>query len=323
MKKNLLFILVMLCLYSSSNAQKLSGSGNKAYILNATGDVSPIYMGIGTSNPTNKLSIEGDEATFDREFIRLFNTNTGFNSAVGLKMIASNETNVYGSISFNGSTYTNAPDADQAFNISTNGKSLNLFSGGTIRFKLLKNTGVEEPMRIINNGNIGINILNPTAKLHTVGTVKMQSLNTGSSFILTNDADGNVLKSTTSLTDLNATIASLLDRLTIAETEIATLKKKVGVNTPIIQQRTVLFQNEPNPATEITKIKFYLAELSHKVNIFITDINGRMVQQFELNDVSDNQEIVVNANELQAGMYFYTLFINGKETDTKKMFITK
>lgn len=323
MKKNLLFIITMLNLHVCINAQTLGGNGTQAYLLNEDAQVAPLNLGIGTKNPTAKLMIEGDAATNDREFIRLHNTNTDFNSAVVFKMTASDDASIYSTMSFSGKTYNNGPESDQAFNLFTNGKSINLYSSGIIRFRLNKTTGVEDPMRILNNGNVGINTIEPTAKLHTVGTVKMQSLNTGSSFILTNDAAGNVLKSSTSLTDLNATIASLLDRLATAETEIAALKKKVGVNAPIIQQKTALFQNEPNPATEITKIKFYLAELSQKVNVFITDINGRMVQQFELNDVSDNQEIVVNANELQAGMYFYTLFINGKETDTKKMFITK
>lgn len=328
MKKNLLLILAMLCLYLNMNAQILGGNGDKAYLLNATQQTSPLNFGIGTKQPTQKLHIVGDENGTGRYFIRLENNNTGPTSTAIFDIYSGADKSKFGSIAFTGAEYS-WPEGRFAhtLNIHSNGNLINLEmsnTNGGISFCVGRdaNNYPIEKVRF-NKTGVGIGTSSPSAKLHTIGTVKLEQLNTGSSFILTNDAEGNVLKSSTSLTDLNATITSLVNRLTIAEAEIEILKKKVGVNAPIIHQKTALFQNEPNPATEITKIKFYLAELSRKVNIFITDINGRMVQQFELNDVSDNQEIVVNANELQAGMYFYTLFVNGKETDTKKMFITK
>jgi hypothetical protein len=81
--------------------------------------VSPIYFGIGTTTPSHKLMIEGDEATFDREFLRLHNTNTGFNSAVGIRLTASDDNSLFGNISFAGKTYTNGIDVDQSLNIFT------------------------------------------------------------------------------------------------------------------------------------------------------------------------------------------------------------
>jgi hypothetical protein len=179
-----------------------------------------------------------------------------------------------------------------------------------------------EKMRITKIG-LGIGTESPTAKLHTKGTVRMQELAAGSSFLLTADAEGNVLKSTTLLTELNTTISDLKTRLTTAEEEIKILKKKVGLAAPANNELVKLFQNEPNPATTNTKIKFFTPETVNQATIFIFDINGRMLQQYELKNVSGNQEFNVNANTFDAGMYFYTLLLNGKEVDTKKMFITK
>jgi trimeric autotransporter adhesin len=66
-----------------------------------------------------------------------------------------------------------------------------------------------------------------------------------------------------------------------------------------------------------------LPEQISKANILVLDINGKMLQNVELLNVSGNQEVVINSNTLDAGMYFYTLLLNGKEVDTKKMFIIK
>jgi hypothetical protein len=321
MKKVNLTLIVVFLFNVSLFAQSLGGNGNSVYLLKSDNTTSPIYFGIGTKSPSHKLMIQGDEATFDREFLRLHNTNTGFNSAVGIKLTASDNSTTFGNISYAGSTYTNGVDVDDALNVYTNGKSLNLMSSGIIRFRI-NTLANPEVMRISNTGNIGIAVTAPTAILHTKGKVRMQDLSAGASFILTADADGNLLKSTTLLTDLNTKIADLSTRLLAAEDEIKTLKKKVGFASPI-EQHTQLFQNEPNPVTNNTKIKFFTPEQVNKANIFIFDLNGRMIQQFELFNVAGNQEININANTFEAGMYFYTLLLDGKEVDTKKMFITK
>jgi hypothetical protein len=233
-----------------------------------------------------------------------------------------------GALSYNASSYSYANNAfAETFNIYCNGKRLNMEmanENGIIGFTLGKdaqNYPIEK-MRITQTG-LGIGTDAPTAKLHSKGTVRMQDLAMGSSFILTADADGNLLKSTTLLTDLNTKIADLITRLVAAEDEIKILKKKVGVATPVVSGLVQLHQNEPNPTNTDTKIKFFTPENVAKANIFIFDMNGRMVKQYDFANVSGNQEITILSNTFDAGMYFYTLLINGKEVDTKKMFITK
>ncbi len=436
MKKISLFFGTF-ALISSITAQSLGGSGNSIFLKNSSGNTTPVNFGIGTDTPTNKLHIVGNEAANGRLFIKLHNTNTDFNSAVGIRMTASDNETKFGNISYNGGTYANGVGFEESFNVASFGNSLNFGSSGTFRFYSNANPS-NDFMRITDIGNIGIGtnsptqklhvigneggngrtflylhnknetsaastifkvacgtddskfgaltysgsnysyannrfsdglnlycngkMLNvemanvegataftlgkdaqnfpiermrlnknglgigtetPTANLHTKGTVRMQELAAGSSFILTADADGNLLKSTTLLTELNATISDLKTRLTTAEEEIKILKKKVGLTASANNELVKLFQNEPNPASSTTKIKFFTPEVVNQATIFIFDVNGRMLQQYELKNVNGEQEFNINANTLDAGMYFYTLFLNGKEVDTKKMFITK
>ena len=55
--------------------------------------------------------------------------------------------------------------------------------------------------------------------------------------------------------------------------------------------------------------------------IYIFDMTGKMLRQIPVD--SSMQSVAVNGYELSAGIYLYSLVINGQEIDTKKMIITK
>ena len=46
-----------------------------------------------------------------------------------------------------------------------------------------------------------------------------------------------------------------------------------------------------------------------------------MLKQIEINSSQDS--IIIDGSELGAGMYLYSLVINGKEIDTKRMILSK
>jgi hypothetical protein len=50
-------------------------------------------------------------------------------------------------------------------------------------------------------------------------------------------------------------------------------------------------------------------------------MQGALIKQIPVNVHQSN--ITVNATELAAGMYLYSLIIDGKEVDTKRMILTK
>ena len=83
----------------------------------------------------------------------------------------------------------------------------------------------------------------------------------------------------------------------------------------------VLYQNTPNPFKEKTVIRFKLAENVQNASICIFDMQGKMLKNLPIS--SGKESVAVNGYELGAGMYLYSLLVNGQEIDTKRMIITK
>ena len=82
-----------------------------------------------------------------------------------------------------------------------------------------------------------------------------------------------------------------------------------------------LAQNTPNPFTERTTIRFTLPEDTKNASICIFDMSGKMLKQVPVD--ASMQSITIEGYELQAGMYIYSLVVNGKEIDTKRMILSK
>jgi len=82
-----------------------------------------------------------------------------------------------------------------------------------------------------------------------------------------------------------------------------------------------LMQNTPNPFSERTVIRFTLPENAQNAYIYIFDMQGKMQKQIPVN--ASMQSVNVNGYELSAGMYIYSLVVNGKEVDTKRMILSK
>lgn len=109
--------------------------------------------------------------------------------------------------------------------------------------------------------------------------------------------------------------------------ELDELKKIVKNNSSensnsIENSETSLFQNAPNPFNESTTIKYSLSPLSKKATLTIVSINGQKVKEFDLTGRNQNA-VEINAGELAPGTYVYSLMVNDKVVDTKKMTLTK
>jgi hypothetical protein len=51
-------------------------------------------------------------------------------------------------------------------------------------------------------------------------------------------------------------------------------------------------------------------------------MQGEQIKHLVINE-RGNSSVTIEGHTLKAGMYFYTLIIDGKEVDTKKMILTK
>jgi len=83
-----------------------------------------------------------------------------------------------------------------------------------------------------------------------------------------------------------------------------------------------LEQNVPNPLNGNASIRYTIPVGAKNASLFITDANGKSIKQIPLNE--EGLGIVnMEASTFSTGVYSYTLIIDGKRIDTKKMMITR
>ena len=98
-------------------------------------------------------------------------------------------------------------------------------------------------------------------------------------------------------------------------------EETVNVNGATTITAATLYQNTPNPFTERTTIRFTLPDDVQNAYIYVFDMQGKMLKQIPID--TSMQSVTINGYELQAGMYIYSLVVNNKEIDTKRMILSK
>jgi hypothetical protein len=84
----------------------------------------------------------------------------------------------------------------------------------------------------------------------------------------------------------------------------------------------VLSQNQPNPFSEKTLIRFYIPKTTKEAAIKVFDNTGSVHRLFSITGEGPGT-IELEANSLAAGNYYYSLLVGGNVIDTKTMVITK
>lgn len=92
--------------------------------------------------------------------------------------------------------------------------------------------------------------------------------------------------------------------------------------TELEQTGLSLGQNMPNPTNGNTTIKYSIADGGHVVlNVF--DVTGKQVMSFDQGrQTAGDYQVEFNTNNLQAGVYFYTLNVDGKQA-TRRMVVAE
>jgi hypothetical protein len=89
------------------------------------------------------------------------------------------------------------------------------------------------------------------------------------------------------------------------------------------QQSTIdnprLEQNIPNPFHENTTIKYYLPNSTRTANITISDLSGVQLKTFDLSGGKGFGQVLISGGAFAAGTYIYTLTVDGKVVDSKRM----
>jgi hypothetical protein len=124
-------------------------------------------------------------------------------------------------------------------------------------------------------------------------------------------------------------IEDLQNRITIIETDCCNkednLKSGTNNSTTELSVKNAsakLYQNNPNPFSVQTTIRFEIPETVQSAQLHICNMTGTLLKTITISQRSvDNLKI--NANEFVAGMYLYSLVCDGKIVDTKQMLLTE
>ena len=108
------------------------------------------------------------------------------------------------------------------------------------------------------------------------------------------------------------------------EAHVAQQKKATQLETETIEYtNTLRLSNYPNPFVETTTISYYLED-ANNVSLTVYDITGREVSRLidEVNEQAGMHNVKFDGNNLEEGIYFYTLK-TGENQETKKMLLAR
>lgn len=136
-----------------------------------------------------------------------------------------------------------------------------------------------------------------------------------------------LVKAVQELSNSKDSLISVVDSLRAAQTNMQT-----QINTILRQLNNLkttafsgdapqLKQNAPNPFNNTTTIDYYLPPSTSKAWLTIRDAAGHVLRSVELDNKGQGQA-TINAGDLAAGSYFYTLVVNDRIIATRQMILT-
>jgi hypothetical protein len=113
-----------------------------------------------------------------------------------------------------------------------------------------------------------------------------------------------------------------IDALTQQVNALISGQSTTANNVTSVQLKDLFVQSIPNPAKNTASIVYNNLPVNSKAQLSVSDAGGKLVKQVQLNK-SGSGVVNMDVSALSAGTYFYSIFINGKLTDTKKMEVVK
>jgi len=82
-----------------------------------------------------------------------------------------------------------------------------------------------------------------------------------------------------------------------------------------------LESNKPNPFSEETQIKYTVSGFSNNCSIVISNLAGMHLAKYPLGKTPEGI-LTINAKDLDAGIYFYSLVVDDIPVCSKRMIVT-
>jgi hypothetical protein len=287
-------------------------------------------VGIGISNPALPLHIFSNTAD---NFLRLSGTGPS------IQFISGTTTTRLGKLAF-----SSGPAEYVGTSVAGDFILQNLDTAGSLIFGTNHAANGLERMRITSSGYVGIATTTPTAKLDincvavsgktNPSNIRFENLQSGAGTILVIDSNGYVFKAASGA---SASVAQATPLSTDLQAQVENLKAQVQELRSLLSNRlqltpaqlnslnaetsTWLGDNKPNPASGSTIIEYSLPAGVMAASCQVYSLDGKMINSIPLSPASGKGTIQVGTNKLSSGMYIYSLIINGKVADTKKMVV--
>ena len=86
-----------------------------------------------------------------------------------------------------------------------------------------------------------------------------------------------------------------------------------------VMKGIALYQNVPNPFNSRTEIQYSLTGEEKNAFIYVFNMQGSLQKRY---NADSSGSLIIEAAELTPGMYIYSLVVDGKEVDAKRMILT-
>ena len=116
-------------------------------------------------------------------------------------------------------------------------------------------------------------------------------------------------------------VAPIIESEDATETTDSTITEPESIETET-STNAFLFQNTPNPFTAETEIKYFVPVNADNAVIYVFSLNGNLLLTKPISQLG-NGSVTINGQELEAGMYIYTLAVDGQEVDSKRMILNR
>lgn len=186
-------------------------------------------------------------------------------------------------------------------------------------------------------GFFGWNTMTPTARFHVncnngndgmPSDIRFEDLEAGEGTILVIDKDGYVYNSHVPVgqeSPVAPEVMNMKEEIRELKMQLAELRQTLAtgsVDKYNAQVQNELYQNNPNPFGKETSLGYNIVNMQQGAFIAVYDLNGKEIFRQAVTEKGKGS-ITLSGDKLVPGMYLYSLIIDGKETATKRMVVTK
>lgn len=189
------------------------------------------------------------------------------------------------------------------------------------KMKAAMQTSTEEASKIVYNGFIAQEVESAAQKLHyDFSGVDKPKSGDGLYGLRYSDFVVPLVKAVQELSKQNDSLKERLDK--IEQMLAANNVQQGSVTNTVVVSNATLYQNSPNPFSNTTTINYTIPAGFKTAQVVITDINGKTIKQVQLNNAGKGA-LNINAYNLSNGSYNYSLIVDGRMIESRKMVVGK